>query len=390
MKKKILDIKENADELNAIMHQTKDAYKKIRLNMLILLKNQHFQTRKAIANHLGFHRNAIGRWLAKYQRYGTETMLKKQSPGCPKGQRTLSKEVFESLREKLKEPKGFSSYIEIQSWIEKEHGLQVSYSTLYKIIRKEFQAKPKVPRKSHKEKDESKYVAFQEGLGDKLKLLANSSVTVSDGIPTETLTEAITESSESLTEAITEVSDVADSSVKDSVEPIRVFAEDESRLGLMPIIRRRITLKGIKPIKRVHHRFENYYIYGAVEPTTGDNYFLELPYLNSDCFQIFLDQFSMSYSDSFIIMVLDNGAFHKAKKLLIPDNMVLLFTPPYSPELNPIERLWQALKDELSSFLFETLDELKESVAGILKRYSFQDIASLTGYSYFVDAVNAL
>ena len=89
-------------------------------------------------------------------------------------------------------------------------------------------------------------------------------------------------------------------------------------------------------------------------------------------------------------MPLDNGAFHKAKKLVIPDNIMLLFIPPYSPELNPIERLWQDIKDEISCSLYETLDELKEAVAEVLRKYSHQDIASLTGYQYIVDAVNAL
>ena len=158
----------------------------------------------------------------------------------------------------------------------------------------------------------------------------------------------------------------------------------------MPIIRKRITLKGVKPIQKVQHKFDNYYVYGAVEPISGDSFFLEMPNLNSDCFQIFLDEFHASYQDDFIIMPLDNGAFHKAKKLVIPENIMLLFIPPCSPELNPIERLWQDIKDEISCSLYETLDELKEAVAQVLRKYSHQDIASLTGYQYIVDAVNAL
>jgi len=165
---------------------------------------------------------------------------------------------------------------------------------------------------------------------------------------------------------------------------------DETRLGLMPIIRRRITLKGVKPIQQVHLKYENYYIYGAVEPTTGDSFFLELPHLNSDCFQIFLDEFSMNYKDDFLVLLLDNGLFHKAKKLVIPSNVLFLFFPPYSPELSPIERLWQDVKYKLSFWLYETLVEHKNATGNILNGYSFEDIASLTGYRYIVDAVNAL
>jgi transposase len=89
-------------------------------------------------------------------------------------------------------------------------------------------------------------------------------------------------------------------------------------------------------------------------------------------------------------MVLDHGAFHKAKRLVILENLVFLFLPPYAPELNPIERLWQDIKEQISFPLFETLQDLKDAVAEILQHYSVQTIASLTGYHYLVNAIYAL
>jgi len=353
MNKKIPDIKEDIDELENMLHKTRKAELKIRINMLVLLKKQLLKTRSAVAKHLGFHRNAIGRWLSYYEHCGINAMLEIKSPGIPKGQHTLPQEVIASLEEKLKDNKGFSSYIQIQSWIKNEHGIDTIYSTLYKIIRRELQAKPKAPRKSHKEKNQKETDAFHDNFDQ--HLISK----VSEREPTD-------------------------------LRPIRVFVSDETRLGLMPIIRRRITLKGVKPIVKVHHRFENYYIYGAVEPTTGDNFFWELPYLNSACFQVFLDEFSMAYKDDFLVILLDNGSFHKAKKLVIPSNVLFLFLPAYSPELSPIERLWQGVKNQLSFWLYETLSEHKDAVGKILNAYSFDDIASITGYSYIVDAVNAL
>lgn len=350
MNKKIPDIRESVNELEKMLHQTRDADKKLRLNMLLLIKSQESKTRIAVAKRLGVGRNTTGRWLSQYEQGGIETLLEKQSPGCPKGQRTLPKEVYNSLKEKLKESSGFASYIDVRSWVKQEHGIEVPYSTLHKIVRRELQAKLKVPRKSHKEQDEKEIADFRNGLSDQLSSLAKDK----------------------------------------EASSIRVFVQDESRFGLMPIIRRRITIKGVKPIQKVQHKFDNYYLYGAVEPISGDSFFLEMPNLNSDCFQIFLDEFHASYPDDFIIMPLDNGAFHKAKKLAIPDNIMLLFIPPYSPELNPIERLWQDIKDQISCSLYETLDELKEAVAEVLRRYSYLDIASLTGYQYIVDAANAL
>jgi hypothetical protein len=71
------------------------------------------------------------------------------------------------------------------------------------------------------------------------------------------------------------------------------------------------------------------------------------------------------------ILLLDNGAFHKAKALALADNLITIFLPPYSPELNPIERLWRDLKDQLAGNLSPILDELFEQVAQIITRYLY-------------------
>src|SRR5262249_40030941 len=77
--------------------------------------------------------------------------------------------------------------------------------------------------------------------------------------------------------------------------PVRLFCQDESRFGLLPLQRRRITLTGVKPLAAVQYRFENFYGYGAVEPMTGESFFLELPSLDSTNFQMFLNEFSSVY-----------------------------------------------------------------------------------------------
>jgi transposase len=155
-----------------------------------------------------------------------------------------------------------------------------------------------------------------------------------------------------------------------SSSPVKVFAQDETRLGLLPVIRRRITACGVQPVMTVTHQFDNFYLYGAVEPTTGASFFLELPYLNSPTFQLWLDAFGAAFPDSYNIVVLDNGAFHKAKAVQWPSHVVPLFLPPYSPELNPIERLWRDLKDKLSDLVAPTLETLSDAVCSIIQGYS--------------------
>jgi putative transposase len=109
---------------------------------------------------------------------------------------------------------------------------------------------------------------------------------------------------------------------------VRIFWQDESRFGMLPIQRRRITLTGVKPLGTVQSRFETFYGYGAVEPTTGESFFLERPYLNSANFQIFLNEFSHCYQETLNIVLMDNGSCHTAKSLVSPHKVVCLFLPP--------------------------------------------------------------
>jgi len=72
-----------------------------------------------------------------------------------------------------------------------------------------------------------------------------------------------------------------------NTRPVRVFSQDESRVGLLTIRRRRLTAQGLQPIGVIQHTFEWFYVYSAVAPATGERFFLELPYLNADIFQLF-------------------------------------------------------------------------------------------------------
>ena len=169
---------------------------------------------------------------------------------------------------------------------------------------------------------------------------------------------------------------------------IKFFTQDESRFGLLSIQRRRITLKGIKPISHFQHEFKSYYLYGAVEPLTGEHFFLELPALDTACFQVYLDEFSKTYQDSFNIILLDRGSFHKSKSLKLPHNVATILLPPYSPELSPIERVWESLKGDIANELYADIDSLKDRVASVICSYSDSTFSSLTSYPYFINAVN--
>ncbi len=174
------------------------------------------------------------------------------------------------------------------------------------------------------------------------------------------------------------------------MRPIRVFSQDESRVGLLTIRRRRLTARGVQPVGPVQPVCEWFSIDGAVAPTTGDRFFLELPYLNAKMFQLFIDPFAQAFPDSLTLLLLDNRGAHTAQHLSLPDNVCLVFLPPYCPELHPIERVWRDRKDALAWLQFPTLDGQQDDVATLLRGYEAATLQALTAYPYLIEAIHAL
>ena len=122
--------------------------------------------------------------------------------------------------------------------------------------------------------------------------------------------------------------------------------------------------------------FESLYLFGAFSPLTGDHFELEMPHCNADNFQLFLNAFAQQAADEFKILLLDNGAFHKAQKLILPDNIALLFIPPYSPELNPAEKIWWKMKRAFSGKLHKTLDNVSDFITNQVAILTNPDFAT--------------
>lgn len=143
-----------------------------------------------------------------------------------------------------------------------------------------------------------------------------------------------------------------------------------------------LTSRGVKPICPFQQVFKSTYLFGAFSPITGDSLQLILPSCNGDNFQIYLDSLSNQNPEEFKIMVLDNGAFHKAKKLIIPENIALVFLPPYSPELNPAEKMWAKYKRQFSNLLFDSLEKLETFMCQLVVSTTTTEINSICRYSY--------
>lgn len=165
---------------------------------------------------------------------------------------------------------------------------------------------------------------------------------------------------------------------------------DESRLGLHTIRRRRLTAYGIKPVGTIQQRFENFMLYGAIAPRSGDSYFLGLPRLTTGLFQRFLDEFAQAHLHTLNVLLVDNSRCHTAQALQLPSNIILLFQPPYAPEVNPAERVWKALKDALAWQSFTDLAALQACIIAIVEPWEASLLQSLTAYPFIMEAINAL
>lgn len=125
--------------------------------------------------------------------------------------------------------------------------------------------------------------------------------------------------------------------------------------------------------------YEWTYVFGGACPETGQTFALILPEANTEMMNLFLEKFSKEIApDVHVVLIVDNAAWHSSKTLRIPENITLHYLPPYSPELNPIERVWKELKTwAVANRIFKTMDELIEAICHGWNRLS-QDKEKMT------------
>lgn len=107
-------------------------------------------------------------------------------------------------------------------------------------------------------------------------------------------------------------------------------------------------------------------------------------------FQLFVDAFAQAFPDRLNILLLDNSGAHTSQRLTLPENVRLLFLPPYCPELNPIERVWRDLKDDVAWQQFTDLTAQQDYLGHLLQAYEAATLQSLAGYPYLVEVIHAL
>ena len=157
---------------------------------------------------------------------------------------------------------------------------------------------------------------------------------------------------------------------------VEVWAFDEQRVGLKPILRRQWAPKGQRPTAVVQHRFEWLYLDGFVHPSTGEVVWFICNAVGIDLFAAVLAAFAQTVgaetvgaetvgaetvgagAGKLIILVLDNAGWHVSDKLIVPEGIELAFLPPYTPELQPAEHLWPLTNEAVANQHFATLKDL--------------------------------
>jgi transposase len=131
---------------------------------------------------------------------------------------------------------------------------------------------------------------------------------------------------------------------------IALWFMDEARFGQKGRTTHRWWIKGERPPGVCDKRFESAYIFAAVRPSTGEDFALVLPRVSSAAMSAFLAGFAETVpTDTHVVMVLDQAGWHGAKDLVVPDCLTLVPLPSYSPELNPVERIWLYLRERYLS-----------------------------------------
>jgi len=161
--------------------------------------------------------------------------------------------------------------------------------------------------------------------------------------------------------------------------------EDEAGFGRINKPKNCWCPKGIRPVVPCQHIREYRYAYGAVEPLTGDSFFLVLPYSNTDCMNIFLENLSQKYTDDYIIIVCDGASWHKSNCLKIPKNIKIVYLPPATPEMNPIEQIWKEIRKlGFKNELFNSLDDVIDRLCDTICLITNDIVKSITGRDWIL------
>jgi len=168
---------------------------------------------------------------------------------------------------------------------------------------------------------------------------------------------------------------------------VRLMFQDEARFGRMVRIRRCWAPSPARPVVCNGYEREFVYVYGAVSPVEGQHDWMITRQMNTANMSAFLAQVSAKHRSEFIVMVVDGASSHVCKDLVVPRNIRLLRLPPYAPELNPQEHVWDELREkEFPNRVFSDISSVVEQLQAGLPRLSKnrKGLRSLTCWPWII------
>jgi hypothetical protein len=167
-----------------------------------------------------------------------------------------------------------------------------------------------------------------------------------------------------------------------------MMAQDEGCFGRMNSPRRCWAPPGIRPHVPCQRIREYVYVYSAVAPALGEMTSLILPSADTAMMSLFLEQVSQTFSRYFIVMQVDGASWHHSDDLVIPSNIRLIEQPPYSPEVNPVEHVWDEVREKyFANRAFPSLDALMEVLCQGLNELADdpERLRSLTDFPHLIN-----
>lgn len=312
-------------ELKERLRTTSDVRQKERLQV-VLWSTQGRHTLEDLARLAGRARSTIQIWLDHFEAGGVARVLERESPpgqSSPIGEPQVQAELKAGLKSGR-----WRTARQVAAWLKEAHGIERAAKSIYRWLGKANGAL-RVPRPAHVLQNPQAAAAFRAELEQRLEELA---------LPKD--------------------------------KPVKIWVADESRFGLHTQSRRCWAWRGQRVVIPQQQRYEWEYVYGALEVLAGDAQFRFMPSVNLDFSRDFLQQIAASDPVAEHVVIWDQAGFHpRAGAAALPERIHLLPLPPYSPELNPIEGLWDQVQDVTCNQRHTSLDDLEQTLTTALRPF---------------------
>ena len=283
-----------------------------------------------IALHTGTSKRTVNQIISDYNRKGVKAIETPGKGGRRHGYMSLAEEKKFLAQFEQEAQKGvITTRTKIKRAFEAQIGQTVDPTTIYRLLKRHGWRKV-MPRSHHPETDCEQQKAFRENFPELVEQALSSKKA-------------------------------------DDNRPVLIMAQDEGRFGRLGQVMKAWCPPGHRPQVAKQGVREYVYAYAAIAPQLGKMTTLILPYVNLEMMKIFLQEVSKDFGDYFIIMQVDQASWHISDKLQVPENIRLIPQISHSPELNPVEHLWEAIREnyfynEVFDSLEKVMDTLSESL----------------------------